>query len=77
MCLSGVVVFTATSRAVSVLKIKYFFKGDHNVDPQESCKSRDQGQEILKSGWTTESFAGGVRRLFQGTEHLGLYIVSH
>lgn len=26
MCLSGVVVFTATSRAVSALEIKYFFK---------------------------------------------------
>lgn len=26
MCLSGVVVFTATSRAVSVLEIKYVFK---------------------------------------------------
>lgn len=32
MCLSGVVVFTATSRAVSVLEIKYSFKEYHNMD---------------------------------------------
>lgn len=32
MCLSGVMVLTATSRAVSVLKIKYFFKKHYNMD---------------------------------------------
>lgn len=40
MCLSGVMVFTATSRAVSVLKIKYFFKEDHNMDLSESSRSK-------------------------------------
>lgn len=73
-CLSGVTVCTATSRAVSVLKIKYFFKHDHNMNLEEIGQCRDQREQRSDLWFDPWELRRACSWSVPGMAHPGLYL---